>query len=150
MVNHPMEELSRDECNALLRSARFGRVVYTDRALPACTPVNYAVDRSTIVFRTAPGSRLATATDHEVVAFEVDEIDPKTESGWTVIVTGNAAPIVAASALVRAEQLGLSAWAPGQREHWVRLTPGIVTGRRLLAVSAASEPAGADAEAGAR
>jgi nitroimidazol reductase NimA-like FMN-containing flavoprotein (pyridoxamine 5'-phosphate oxidase superfamily) len=133
MPSPPLEPLSREECDALLCSARFGRVIYTDRALPACTPVNYAVDGESVVFRTAPGSRLAKATDHQVVAFEVDDIDAATESGWTVIVTGNAVPITAESELVRSAQLGLTPWAAGEREHWVRLTPGIVTGRRLSA-----------------
>lgn len=136
MPNPPLAQLTRTECDALLRSARFGRVVYTDRALPACTPVNYAVDGQSIVFRTTAGSRLAKATDHEVVAFEVDDIDDLTESGWTVVVTGNAMPITGISELVRVAQLGLSAWPDGQREHWIRLSPGIVSGRRLTAAAA--------------
>ncbi|MEO6713827.1 MAG: pyridoxamine 5'-phosphate oxidase family protein [Mycobacteriales bacterium] len=131
MPNASLETLSRAECNALLLSARFGRVVYTDRALPACTPVNYAVDGASIVFRTTPGSRLALATDDNVVAFEVDRIDELTECGWTVVVTGTATPITTTPELVRAEQLGLAPWAAGRREHWVRVTAGIVTGRRL-------------------
>lgn len=136
MPNYPLEEISRAECDELLRGASIGRVVYTDRVLPACTPVNFAIDGHSIVFRTRPGSRLAAATHHEVVAFEVDDIDPGTQSGWTVIVTGTASPITSISELLRAERLGLYPWAAGDREHWVRLTAGIVTGRRIRASSA--------------
>lgn len=131
MPNNSLEKLSRPECDALLRGASVGRVVYTDRVLPACTPVNYAVDGASIVFRTRPGSRLAAATNNEVVAFEVDDIDATSHSGWTVIVTGTAAPITSVSELLRAEKLSLTPWAAGDRQHWVRLTAAIVTGRRL-------------------
>jgi nitroimidazol reductase NimA-like FMN-containing flavoprotein (pyridoxamine 5'-phosphate oxidase superfamily) len=136
MSNASLQPLTRDECNALLRGARYGRVVYTDRALPACTPVNFAVDGSSIVFRTTPGSRLAVATDDNVVAFEVDRIDELMETGWTVVVTGTASAITTTSELLRADRLGLAPWAAGRREHWVRLTPGIVTGRRLRPAAA--------------
>lgn len=133
MPNSSLEELTRAECTALLRSSRVGRVVYTDHVLPACTPVNYALDGQTIVFRTTPGSRLALATDHNVIAFEVDDIDEVTETGWSVVVTGQATPITAISELLRSEQLGLTPWAAGRREHWVRLTPGLVSGRFIVA-----------------
>lgn len=131
MLDESLETLSLAECDALLRQGLYGRVIYTDRVLPTCTPVNYALDGQTLVFRTSRGSRLALATDHQVVAFEVDQIDPATRSGWTVIITGNAAPITATSELDRVEGLALSTWAPGDRQHWVRITPGFVTGRRL-------------------
>lgn len=138
MSDYPLEEIAHSECIELLRSACIGRVIYTDHVLPACTPVNFAVDGSTIVFRTKPGSRLATATHRQVVAFEVDDIDPVSQSGWTVIVTGTAAPISSVSGLLRAEGLGLYPWASGDRQHWVRVTAGIVTGRRLRPAGARS------------
>jgi nitroimidazol reductase NimA-like FMN-containing flavoprotein (pyridoxamine 5'-phosphate oxidase superfamily) len=143
MSDEVIETLSRTECDDLLRQGRYGRVIYTDHALPGCTPVNYAVDGHSLVFLTAGGSRLAVATDHQVVAFEVDEIDPATHAGWSVVATGNATPITAVTDLARVEQLGLSTWAPGERQHWVCLSPGIVTGRRLRAMESA--PAAATA-----
>ncbi len=133
MFDEPLETLSRHECDDLLSRSPYGRVVYTDRAMPACTPVNYAFDRGTVVFRTVVGSRLAAATDHHVVAFQVDEIDPATRSGVTVVVTGNTAPISAPAELQRVEKLGVSTWGWGEIQHWVRLTPGFVNGRRLHA-----------------
>ena len=133
MFNELLETLSRTECDELLGRSTYGRVVYTDRAMPACTPVNYAIDAGSVVFRTVLGSRLAGATDHHVVAFQVDEIDPVTGSGFTVLVTGSAAPISAPAQLQRVEKLGLPTWAWGELQHWVRLSPVFVTGRRLQA-----------------
>jgi nitroimidazol reductase NimA-like FMN-containing flavoprotein (pyridoxamine 5'-phosphate oxidase superfamily) len=97
----------RTESLRLLAGATVGRVVHTDRALPACTPVNFLLLGEAVVFRTAASSRLAAATADAVVAFEVDEIDPVTCTGWTVQVTGVATAVRDVSTLVRLDQLGL-------------------------------------------
>lgn len=123
--------LSTEECFRLLRTAPFGRVVATEHALPLVLPVNFALDGHSIVFRTAEGSSLAAATANAVVAFEADEIDAASRTGWSVVVTGMAHAVESASELVRVAQLGLVAWVPGERQHYVRITPGRVTGRRL-------------------
>ncbi|MGZ4608702.1 MAG: pyridoxamine 5'-phosphate oxidase family protein [Actinomycetes bacterium] len=128
-----LEVLSRAESLRLLASTTVGRVVYTADALPAVTPVNFAMQGSAVVFRTASGSRLARATDDQVVAFEADRIDEVTQSGWSVVITGIAEAVRDASELLRVEQLGLVSWADGARDHFVRIVPGAVTGRRIAA-----------------
>ncbi len=116
---------------ALLRRRTLGRVAYTDRALPAITPVNYAVDGETIVFRTAAGTRLADGTQDAVVAFEVDDADPSTRSGWSVVVVGVASEVTRASETLRAVELALAPWAGDGRNRFVRITPTFVSGRRV-------------------
>lgn len=138
MPDPGLDVLTDEECYALLRSASIGRVVYTDAALPVCTPVNFALDGRSVVFRTAAGSRLARATASAVTAFEVDDIRTESRSGWSVLVTGPSSAVTGVGELLRLEQLGLASWAGGDRSHWVRLQPGLVTGRRL----APSPPAG--------
>ena len=130
--------LDRTECLRLLAGAAVGRVVHTDRALPACTPVNFRLLGEAVVFRTAASSRLAAATADAVVAFEVDDIDPVTSTGWTVLVTGVATAVRDVSTLVRLDQLGLVPWAGADRQHWVRITVADVTGRRVVATTTAS------------
>lgn len=131
------EELSREECLALLRGRSVGRVAYTDHALPAIAPVNYAVDGETIVFRTAVGTRLAAGTTDTVVAFEVDEADPVLREGWSVVVVGVASEVVGTSANLRAVELALASWAGGERNRFVRVTPTFVSGRRINGTGAA-------------
>ncbi len=82
--------LSREECLRLLAVTPIGRLVFTHRALPAVQPVNFVLDGETVVIRTAIGSRLAAATRDAVVAFEIDDIDARTGSGWSVTVLGRA------------------------------------------------------------
>jgi nitroimidazol reductase NimA-like FMN-containing flavoprotein (pyridoxamine 5'-phosphate oxidase superfamily) len=133
MTHSTLVALDRTECLQLLAGATVGRVVHTDRALPACTPVNFRLVGEAVVFRTAASSRLAAATADAVVAFEVDDFDPAAGSGWTVLVTGVATAVRDVSTLVRLDQLGLVAWAGSDRCHWVRITVADVTGRRVVA-----------------
>ncbi len=65
------------------------------------------------------------------MAFEVDEFDDYTQSGWSVLVRG-VASFVAADELARDEGLRPFPWADGVRTLIVRITPVSVSGRRLL------------------
>lgn len=134
VADRTLEALSPGECMRLLRSHGVGRVVYSVQAMPAVTPVNYALDDGAVVFRTAAGSRLANATRNAVVAFEVDEIDEERRTGWSVVVTGVAATVDEDEAQKYVEGLDLTTWAPGERSLFVRITPSFVTGRVLVPV----------------
>ena len=117
------------KCYRLLAGETVGRVVYTDGALPAVAPVNYALDGESIVFRTAPTSRVAVRAVDQVVAFEVDSLDPEVRTGWSVVVTGIARALTEPGEIARAGALNLAPWAGGRRELFVAITPGVVTGR---------------------
>src|SRR5690348_12639752 len=80
-------------CYELLATDSVGRVVFTDKGLPAVLPVNYVLQGHRIVFRTAAGSRLAAAVTGQVVAFEVDQLDRESRIGWSVVATGSAHPL---------------------------------------------------------
>ena len=127
-----LEALDEPACYRLLRTVPVGRVVATSGGLPLVVPVNFALDGRSVVFRTASDGVLAAATRDAVVAFEADAVDLRTRCGWSVAVTGVAHPVRDVSELVRVEQLGLVAWAPGVRNHFVRIAPGLVTGRYLI------------------
>lgn len=87
-------ELDRQECLRLLAKVPVGRIVHTRHALPAVLPVNFSLaDDGAVLLRTAAGSELVRAVDGTVVAFEADQVDAATQSGWSVIVTGPAAVI---------------------------------------------------------
>lgn len=126
-----LDELPRDECLRLLASVPFGRIIYTLQALPAVAVVNFAVYDGSVVFR-ADGSRnLEAATRHTVVAFEADELDPDTHTGWRVTVIGPADGVTDAGEITALSALGLDAWAPAEHTHFIRVRPEIVTGRRI-------------------
>lgn len=134
-----IETLTTDESLQLLSTASVGRIAVTRDALPVILPVNYVVDGTSLVIRTTDGAILRAArAGGAVVAFEVDNLEERTMTGWSVLVTGTLREVTAVSAVLRAEQLPLAPWAGGERRHFVRITPGLVSGRRILAEAAAS------------
>jgi hypothetical protein len=128
-----LETLSRDECDRLLAAGEVGRVITTEGALPIVVPVNYACHGSHIFFRTEPGSKLAAARRGTVVAFEVDRFDLESRTGWSVSATGVAEEVTEPGEILRADQLGIRTWVPGCHRY-VRITVGLVTGRRVSRV----------------
>lgn len=123
--------LSRSESLRLLATSPIGRVIFTQNALPAIRLVNFVLDSDTVVFRTGPGGKLAAAVHHCVVAFEADDVDAVTHTGWTVTVIGMSHELTDAAELLRLRSLTLRSWAPGPRDHLVGITTELVSGRRL-------------------
>ncbi len=83
-------DLTRDDCLYLLGAGGLGRVVFTAAAMPAVQPVTYILYGDEVVFRVPDGGLLSTATRHAVVGFQVDDIDPVTRAGWSVLGVGQA------------------------------------------------------------
>lgn len=123
--------LGREECLALLRDARTGRVAVSVGALPAVFPVNYSVLGDDVVFRTGTGSKLRSAVAKAIVAFEVDEIDREHHAGWSVLVTGSAAELSDPREIAAADGVGLRTWLPKEPTRWVRVRTQVISGRRL-------------------
>jgi nitroimidazol reductase NimA-like FMN-containing flavoprotein (pyridoxamine 5'-phosphate oxidase superfamily) len=122
--------LDREHCLQLLAAHAFGRILYTAGALPAIQPVDYVLDGNHIVIRTDHLPKLAVAGRQEVVAFEIDDIDPDRGSGWSVVVTGHATEIVGGPELTRARALPLSAWSRGA-SRYLQISCDLVAGRRF-------------------
>ncbi|PRX04653.1 UNVERIFIED_ORG: nitroimidazol reductase NimA-like FMN-containing flavoprotein (pyridoxamine 5'-phosphate oxidase superfamily) [Actinomadura viridilutea] len=133
-----LEILDTAQCRSLLASAPVGRIVFTDRALPAVQPVNFALVDGDVVIRTSVGSKLAAAVRNAVVAFEADDFDVESRTGWSVVVVGQARVVTEPDELEKLRRLPLRPWAPGEREHFVRITPRIFSGRRIPASAPAS------------
>jgi hypothetical protein len=133
-----LRQLSRDECLRLMASVPVGRIIYTRQALPAVDLVNFTLDRGDIIIRTDRGGTLAGATRGAVVAFEADSLDPAGQAGWSVTVIGQSSEVTDADEISRLERMGLSSWAPGQQQNFIRISPGILTGRQLCALTARS------------
>ena len=126
-----LRELSRSECLDLLRDAVFGRVGVSVDALPAIFPVFLTVIDDVVVFRTAPGTKLAAAGGGAIVAVEVDAVDVITGVGWSVLVRGVARELDAGPRLEAARVRLGTTWLDGAREHLVEVSTDLVTGRHL-------------------
>jgi aminoglycoside phosphotransferase family enzyme/predicted kinase len=124
------EVLDREECLRLLRTARCGRVALHAGALPVVLPVGFRVDGDHLLIRTGRTTQLGEATRDAVVALEVDDLDPATCSGWSVLVTGVATEITDPGEVERARGLLDHAWGGPAADRFVRITIQLVSGRR--------------------
>jgi uncharacterized protein len=126
-----LEVLPFDSCLSLLAAVAVGRVGFVAGGEVVVLPVNFVMDGQNVVFRTASGSKLASAEDGSVVAFEADNYDDITRSGWSVLVSGRAEVVEDDAEIGRLTQLGLSSWASAlDRPFWIRIRPTSVSGRR--------------------
>lgn len=77
-------DLTRDECEALLKKHHVARLAYTFHDRVDIEPIGYVRVNNALVFRTAPGSKLETLAHHPWVALEVDEAEGMFE--WRSVV----------------------------------------------------------------
>lgn len=126
-----MIEMSTADCWARLRDTDVGRIAVIDGSVPDIFPVNYCVHEGDIVIRTEAGTKLAAATLMTAVAFEIDEIDPATHKGWSVVVKGSGREPEQLEEQLALDDLGLEPWVEAPKSRWLIVTPTEVTGRRI-------------------
>lgn len=133
-------ELGRGECLGLVaaNSGRVGRIaVDVPDSPPIVRPVNYVFDdrSQSVVFRSAPGSKLSSVVNSATAVFEIDGGDPVERTGWSVIIVGEVEELTDPAEIERLENLELEPWAPGAKTHWVRIRATSASGRRIVRTS---------------
>jgi uncharacterized protein len=126
-----LDAMSAEECRDLLSTVPIGRVVLSIDALPAALPVNYWLIDDAIVFRTAPGGKLTAALNHTVVGFEVDEINPASRTGWSVLVVGMSHVVDDPAEIAHLDAASGRSWAPLRGPRYVKISIERISGRRL-------------------
>lgn len=126
-----LQQIDAAESLRLLAGVGLGRVVLTEHAMPAVQVVNFAMYHGDVVIRTAGGGKLAAAAANAVVAFEVDQFDAALSVGWSVVVVGHASEVRDEAELLALREMRVRSWAPLADEHFIRIRPEIVSGRRL-------------------
>ena len=84
-------DLTPDECWTLAASMPVGRLAWCGPHGPTVVPVNFTVADGQVHVRTAAYSAQARECDDSPVAFEVDQFDAVTRTGWSVLLRGRAA-----------------------------------------------------------
>jgi nitroimidazol reductase NimA-like FMN-containing flavoprotein (pyridoxamine 5'-phosphate oxidase superfamily) len=82
---------------------------------PEIYPVNFVLERRSIVFRTAPVTKLWESAKQERAAFEIDGYEPSTQEAWSVIVRGTTSLIEDPDERSTVNSLGLEPWEPGTK-----------------------------------
>ncbi|MDY6869115.1 MAG: pyridoxamine 5'-phosphate oxidase family protein [Actinomycetota bacterium] len=126
----PASVLPESDCWKLLSSVTLGRLVTSVDGQPEIFPVNFVVQRRTVLFRTAEGTKLmSTAINHNVL-FEAD--DHNVAEGWSVVVKGVAKILHDEDERAEAEAAQILPWTSTTKQHYVRIRPLTVTGRRFV------------------
>ena len=125
---NPVSILSDEECWEFLGSQEFGRLAFHLAEQVHITPINYAVDAGTLLFRTAEGSKLLAVVMNPDIAFEVDAYDD--ETAVSVILRGGAR-LLEEDEAHRSENVPLRPWVPTLKYNVVEIRPTEISGRRF-------------------
>jgi uncharacterized protein len=120
--------MAPQECWEMLRANEFGRLAFHLAGEVHLTPINYAVDGETLLFRTAEGSKLLGIEMNGDVAFEIDEFDE--HHARSVIIRGIARHLDEAEEH-RAENVPLRPWLADPKYDVVEIRPTEISGREF-------------------
>ncbi|HEY0903931.1 MAG TPA: pyridoxamine 5'-phosphate oxidase family protein [Marmoricola sp.] len=122
----PVGAMTTEECWEMLRANEFGRLAFHLGDEVHLTPINYAVDHDTLLFRTAEGSKLLGVEMNADVAFEIDEFDE--DHARSVIIRGVARHL-GEDEEHRAEHVPLRPWVTTLKYDVVEVRPTEISGR---------------------
>ncbi|MBG0740623.1 pyridoxamine 5'-phosphate oxidase family protein [Paeniglutamicibacter antarcticus] len=126
-----IEHLSIHECWDALRSADIGRLAVIIDDHPEIFPLTYMVDHGTVVFRSAEGSKVDGVRSGHPLAFEVDGYDRSTNRAWSAVIKGTAEEPRDIDEAAAAAMLPIFPWQAGEKNHFVRIVPDQISGRRF-------------------
>lgn len=125
-----VRDLDTDECWQRLAENSVGRLATEVSGEVDIFPVNYFADGSSILIRTAPGTKLLALTVHDRVAFEAD--DNTADNAWSVVVKGRARQLEAQAEIDAADRVPLTPWIPTLKYRYVRIELLTITGRTFM------------------
>jgi hypothetical protein len=128
-AHRAVSDLTADECWTLLGSAGLGRLATAAHEEADVFPLNFLVGDRTILFRTAPGSKLDDIARAPRVAFEADGVIAQWH--WSVVVHGIAVRLTDQLDVIGSGVMELVSWTPTDKYEYVRITPDDITGRRI-------------------
>jgi len=123
--------LTVDECWRALEGTDLGRIGFDLGRGPRIHPVNFVLDGRSVLVVTGEDTELALFEElfsaGATVAFEADEVDRASRTGWSVLLGGRLARVAHDEPVP-----DLRPWADGDRTQLLRIAPVEVTGRRLV------------------
>ena len=93
VVSDPLDPA---ECRALPWTAEIGRLAFTGPSGTTVRPLNFVLVESDVLLRVGAGSTVRAARG--TVALEIDDLDPLTRTGWSVVAEGHLEEVPAGSA----------------------------------------------------
>lgn len=132
--SHPgpkTEVLTAEACWKYLHSSYIGRLAVINGASPEIFPINFIIAGRTLVFRTAPGTKLRALLTGAPVALEADGMNAYSTEVWSVVVKGTPAPFTGSQTSLIDADPGRAPWEPGLKENLISINPTEISGRRF-------------------
>lgn len=126
---NPIHELTEAESWELLGSHSVGRLAINLGEHPEIFPINYWSDGTSVLIRTAEGTKLFGLTVHPKLTLETDEFDEA--GGWSVVLKGTAHALEHEDDIEAADASPLKPWVPTVKRVYVRIVADEITGRRF-------------------
>ena len=127
-----MDDIDNEVCWTLLTNSVGGRVGFSTVDGPMVLPVNHRVDERHDRLSNGLVEPAGGAEGWRPGRLRGRRAGRDAEVGWSVLVRGRAHQIHPSAAPAVAEHaLDLRPWAPGERDHWIRIVPDSVTGRAI-------------------
>jgi len=125
--------LSEEECLELLSTRSAGRLAWTLDDDIELMPVTHQVVGHSLVMRIAPNAPMAHIEVGQRIAFEVDELDEATRTGWDVVAHGTVQSMNSYSDDAAAVAAGAPklTWAPGVRRNVMTISITSLSGRAV-------------------
>lgn len=119
------------ECLRLVATRSLGRIGVTISSLPAILPVRYELVDDVVVARLEHGAELAAAAHHVIVAFEVDDLDPCTGAGWSVLIRGFGRALRDPLTAIRSDDGRRPSSSEMDRHRFLSISTDVVSGYRV-------------------
>ena len=124
---NPVVAMSDDEAWKFLESQQVGRLALSAGGIIDIYPIAYVVDNRSLVFITAPGTKLLELSVNDQVAFEIDSYNDR--FAQSVVVHGTAERLELSADIAHAETLPLVSLIHTTKTRYVRIHPKTVSGR---------------------
>lgn len=126
--SEPYVDLSPDQCGTILAQQSIGGIAWTAADGPQLFPVSYWWNDGLVIFRTSPYGVLSELVRRTDVVFEVDDLDPSTKVGGSVILHRTAEGMASPESLTTPFAAALP-WTGGDRHLIIGIRPRSITGR---------------------
>lgn len=126
------EHLDAAECWRLVGQHGLGRVVFAGDTHAQVVPTSYDALSGTAYFRAPTFGELARRVHDHATSLQVDDIDPGTFTGWSVVMSGTAHRVEDAATVASLWPLDRpDPWFPGARPQWIALPVDELHGQRV-------------------
>lgn len=126
---NPVTSMNEQECWDRLSCVTLGRLATSMDSRPDIFPVNFVVQRRSILIRTAEGAKLVGVSINPWVAFEADDHD--VVHGWSIVVHGHARVLDSVADIALAEKAQVLPWTATSKTRFIRIEATRISGRRF-------------------